>query len=209
MVKKYPSGTSSPGFEGQEVTNWQKCELWKSEEFDTLIHILSEEHNLGQQAENGFKEESYQQVVDTLRNQHYFHGVAQVKSAWSRVYSVVVSIFTQLHGLTFSGKQCKANYKVVRTLCQLSGFEWDDTKKLVMAEKQVWDVYLEVCNSECSVFEPANLCVWFRNSRNTQNGRLSLSNTTTSVCLSMNTPWPLVRIPSSVASQVVVKVIPW
>lgn len=94
MVKKHSSGTLSLGFGGQEVTNQKKCELWKSEEFDVLIRILSKEHNLGRQAENGFKEESYQRVVDALGNQHYFHGVAEVKSAWRRVCSVLVSLFT-------------------------------------------------------------------------------------------------------------------
>lgn len=157
MVKKHSSGTLSLGFGGQEVTNRKKRELWKSEEFDVLIRILFEEHNLGRQAENGFKEESYQRVVDALGNQHYFRGVAQVKSAWRRVCSVLVSLFTQRCGLTFSHKQCKADYKAVHTLRQLSGFGWDVTKNLVTAEKQVWDAYLEVCNLEC-IFGPTDPC---------------------------------------------------
>jgi lipase chaperone LimK len=86
MAKKKTSGTVLP--QGQEATNRKKRKLWKAEEFDTLIRVLLEEHNLGRQAENGFKEESYQRVVDALRTQHYSRDVAQVKSACRRVCSL-------------------------------------------------------------------------------------------------------------------------
>jgi Myb/SANT-like DNA-binding domain len=40
--------------------------------------------------------------------------------------------------------QFKEEYKIVKTLWSLSGFGWDDSKKMVTAEPQVWDAYLKV-----------------------------------------------------------------
>jgi hypothetical protein len=40
--------------------------------------------------------------------------------------------------------QFKKEYKIVKTLQSLSGFGWDDLKKMVTAEPQVWDSYLKV-----------------------------------------------------------------
>ena len=77
-----------PGSQGQEAANRKKRKLWKAKEFNILTCTLLEEHNLGRQAENGFKEESYQRVVDTLRNQHHSRDAVQVKSAWRRVCSL-------------------------------------------------------------------------------------------------------------------------
>ncbi|KAF8219971.1 hypothetical protein L208DRAFT_1214442, partial [Tricholoma matsutake] len=34
-------------------------------------------------------------------------------------------------------------YKIVKTLRSLLGFGWDDSKKMVTAEPQVWDAYLK------------------------------------------------------------------
>ncbi|KAF8239514.1 hypothetical protein L208DRAFT_1074665, partial [Tricholoma matsutake] len=38
----------------------------------------------------------------------------------------------------------KEEYKIVKTLWSLSGFGWDDLKKMVTTEPQVWDSYLKV-----------------------------------------------------------------
>ncbi|THU75897.1 hypothetical protein K435DRAFT_706161 [Dendrothele bispora CBS 962.96] len=38
----------------------------------------------------------------------------------------------------------KAEFRVVSTLRTLSGFGWDDTRKMVIATDEVWDAYLVV-----------------------------------------------------------------
>ncbi len=43
-----------------------------------------------------------------------------------------------------SSLQFKAEFKVVSTLQGLSGFGWDDVRKMVTAMDQVWDAYLKV-----------------------------------------------------------------
>ncbi|KAE9390708.1 hypothetical protein BT96DRAFT_775954, partial [Gymnopus androsaceus JB14] len=37
----------------------------------------------------------------------------------------------------------KAEFKIVATLRSLSGFGWDDVRKMVTATDEVWDSYLE------------------------------------------------------------------
>ena len=41
--------------------------------------------------------------------------------------------------------QFKDKFKIVKTLRSLSGFSWDDQRKMVTAEPDVWDCYLKVC----------------------------------------------------------------
>jgi hypothetical protein len=40
--------------------------------------------------------------------------------------------------------QLKGEYRIVRELRELSGWGWDDVKKMVVASDSVWDAYLEV-----------------------------------------------------------------
>ena len=40
--------------------------------------------------------------------------------------------------------QLKQEYEVIKELRGLSGFGWDETKKLVTATAEVWDAYLAV-----------------------------------------------------------------
>ena len=40
--------------------------------------------------------------------------------------------------------QLKAKYKIVQTLCKLSGFGWDKGEQMVTTPLQVWDAYLQV-----------------------------------------------------------------
>ena len=40
--------------------------------------------------------------------------------------------------------QMKGDYKIVKALRELSGFGWDEVKKLVTASDSVWDDYLAV-----------------------------------------------------------------
>ncbi|KAH9012949.1 hypothetical protein EDB83DRAFT_2233518 [Lactarius deliciosus] len=47
-------------------------------------------------------------------------------------------------------QQLKQEYEVIKELRGLSGFGWDDTKKLVTATAEVWDAYL--ANSPAKVF---------------------------------------------------------
>jgi len=40
--------------------------------------------------------------------------------------------------------QLKQEFDIVKTLRGLSGFGWDDERKIVTASSDVWDAYIEV-----------------------------------------------------------------
>ncbi|KAI3914120.1 hypothetical protein MKW92_047052 [Papaver armeniacum] len=71
------------------------------------------------------------------------------KHAWTHI----VDSFKQSFGSSFTKdvlknriKTLKKNYVVVSTLRGQSGFGWDQSREIVVADDAVWDDYIKVCN---------------------------------------------------------------
>lgn len=71
------------------------------------------------------------------------------KYAWTHF----VDNFKQSFGSSFTKdvlknrmKTLKKNYVVVSTLRGQSGFGWDQSREIVIADDAVWDDYIKVCN---------------------------------------------------------------
>ncbi|KAF8580859.1 hypothetical protein K439DRAFT_1619440 [Ramaria rubella] len=98
---------------------------WSTTEEAEVVSILTDQKELGNQAESGWKPIVWTAVVaalaatfDTIPQKN----VKQCKSRW----------------------QClKGEYRLVKALREQSGFGWDDMKQMVTAPPDVWDKYLE------------------------------------------------------------------
>ncbi|KZV60828.1 hypothetical protein PENSPDRAFT_539760, partial [Peniophora sp. CONT] len=90
---------------------------WNRKSESILLDSLKESKAAGLGGDNNFQPGAFQAVVNRLTEAGYRFDVSQVKSRWNR--------FKKAHG-------------IVKHLRSLSGFGWDDTKKIVTAEPDVW-----------------------------------------------------------------------
>ncbi|KIJ48743.1 hypothetical protein M422DRAFT_247606 [Sphaerobolus stellatus SS14] len=98
---------------------------WSAEEDADLVAVLREQQRLGNQADSGWKPIVWTVVVAVLEKNH--------KDVKRKTMKQVLTHFGNLKG----------DYAVVKKLCGLSGFGWDDAKMVVTASPEVWDKYLE------------------------------------------------------------------
>ncbi|EGO03820.1 hypothetical protein SERLA73DRAFT_158298 [Serpula lacrymans var. lacrymans S7.3] len=99
---------------------------WTSEDDATLVDKLKEAQTEGNQPDNNFKQPAFVAAAVVLVQSHKTSGGAPKTSTnCSRRWGTL-----------------KAMCLVVQQLQELSGFGWDDTRKKVTAEEDVWDNYI-------------------------------------------------------------------
>ncbi|KIJ50094.1 hypothetical protein M422DRAFT_245894 [Sphaerobolus stellatus SS14] len=93
----------------------EDCCTWTAAEEATLVEALGAQTALGLQAESGFKGTAWTAIVAALAEEHPSQ----------------------------NPKTLKGEYRIVKELRDLSGSGWNDTRQMVVAEKDVWDKYLQ------------------------------------------------------------------
>ncbi|KAL5536485.1 hypothetical protein ACEPAF_307 [Sanghuangporus sanghuang] len=101
---------------------------WKTYQEAILLNVLKNAKEAGEQAESGWKKETYKWVVEALDGMETDGGgakkeVSQVKSHWQKF---------------------KSEYTIIKKLRNASGFGWDDECGCVTATEDVWTAYLAV-----------------------------------------------------------------
>ena len=123
--------SSNVGIVGGKVSSRSK-RCWSDEEDALLIQILLELHGTGKfKADRGFKPGLYQAVEKQFEQRMPNSGIRAEPHIYSRV------------------KTLKTNFGIVYDMLygSTSGFGWDPIRKCVVADKPVWDSYLQVhCN---------------------------------------------------------------
>ncbi|KAM7479048.1 hypothetical protein LguiA_027261 [Lonicera macranthoides] len=97
---------------------------WVPSRDEYLVELFIEHYNEGGITQSGFKTEVYRKVTQAINTKFNMNlDVPQIKNR----YNVL-----------------KKEFGVVRALLKVSGFGWDDTKKMVVAGDKEWDDYLAV-----------------------------------------------------------------
>jgi hypothetical protein len=114
---------------------------WDMEQDKFLLDFLLKEKKKGNTSDNSFKAPLFARIASKLEEK--FPGAAggkktgeKVQGRWQKVCTHIFFFFTNI-------SQLKSQYKIVNTLQQQSGFGWDEEKKMVTADKDVWNWYLE------------------------------------------------------------------
>ncbi|XP_048234402.1 uncharacterized protein At2g29880 isoform X2 [Ricinus communis] len=89
-----------------------------------LVELFIEQHNCGRTAYNEFKNEVIKSVTRDF-NKNF--GMNLEENQIKNRYNVM-----------------KKDYGVVKTLLSHSGFRWDETRQMVVADDKVWDSYIAV-----------------------------------------------------------------
>jgi hypothetical protein len=94
-----------------------------------LVELFIDQHNCGRTAYNEFKNEMIRSVTRDFNKRFSMNlEESQVKNR----YNVM-----------------KKDYGVVKTLLTHTGFGWDESRQMVVADDKVWDSYIAVCNYFC------------------------------------------------------------
>ncbi|XP_022763073.1 uncharacterized protein At2g29880-like [Durio zibethinus] len=96
-----------------------------------LVELLIEQHNCGRTAYNEFKNEVIRSVTRDFNKKF---GMNLEENQIKNRYNVM-----------------KKDYGVVKTLLGHNGFDWDETRQMVVADDKVWDNYI-VVRSEARPF---------------------------------------------------------
>jgi hypothetical protein len=121
---------------------------WTTADEATLLLTLCNEKSNGSWGDNNPKPSAYTACELALAGSEKISGggpkvLSAIKSRWQRVPHSFVDIFS----LSDQIDQLKQEFDIVKQLRGLSGFGWDDDKKLVTAMADVWERYLEVSPS--------------------------------------------------------------
>lgn len=133
---------------------------WDDTSEDILIQGLEKATTNARTGDNNFQPSVYQTISEDLLKHGYEIDAGKVKAQWGRVRNFQCGSSTSGGKLPFvSGRmltyflfgQLKTARNNVAHLRGLSGFGWDDGRKVVVATEEVWKtvLYDAVC---CSVF---------------------------------------------------------
>ncbi|XP_021627819.1 uncharacterized protein At2g29880 [Manihot esculenta] len=89
-----------------------------------LVELFIEQHNCGRTAYNEFKNEVIRSVTHDFNKKF---GMSLEENQIKNRYNVM-----------------KKEYGVVKTLLSHTGFGWDETRQMVVADDKVWDSYIAV-----------------------------------------------------------------
>ncbi|MBA0823848.1 hypothetical protein Goarm_020548 [Gossypium armourianum] len=89
-----------------------------------LVELFIEQHNCGRTAYNEFKNDVIRSVTRDFNNKF---GMNLEENQIKNRYNVM-----------------KKDYGVVKTLLGHNGFDWDETRQMVVADDKVWDNYIAV-----------------------------------------------------------------
>ncbi len=119
---------------------------WSDSEDRTLINVLLEEKKAGNQSDNGWKKVVWMKAGTRLTDEH--PGVQNKKTAakclehYSKVQPLLF-LSVMNFNIPFSS-QLKKKYKQLQCLKDLSGFGWDNERKMVTATDAVWQPCINV-----------------------------------------------------------------
>jgi hypothetical protein len=133
---------------------------WTVADEATLLQTLRGEKANGSWGDNNPKPSAYTACELALAGSEKVSGggskgVSAIKSRWQRVHCSFVNIFS----LSDQIDQLKQEFDIVKQLRSLSGFGWDDERKIVTATADVWERYLEVSPSYVSELNVTLFCV--------------------------------------------------
>ena len=95
---------------------------WTTAQHDSLLDGIIDAINMGKVADNGYKKEAWERIKKDINEKfNMTYDISQLKTA--------------LKGL-------KARYQMVKKLLDQSGFGWDSSLQMVMAEPVVWLAYI-------------------------------------------------------------------
>lgn len=127
------SATQHDGIQGRAKAEWTPSR-------DAyLVDLLIELHNCGRTAYNEFKNEVIKAVT---RDFNMKFGMNLEENQIKNRYNVM-----------------KKDYGVVKTLLSQTGFRWDETRKMVVADDNVWDRYIAVCSASFSLRKYFKFCL--------------------------------------------------
>lgn len=112
----------SAGLDG--VLGRPKAE-WTPSRDAYLVELFIEQHNLGRTAYNEYKNEVIRSVTRDFNKKF---GMNLEENQIKNRYNVM-----------------KKDYGVVKALLSNTGFGWDETRQMVVADDKVWDSYITVC----------------------------------------------------------------
>lgn len=99
---------------------------WTPSRDSYLVELFIEQHNCGRTAYNEFKNEVIKSVTRDFNKKF---GMNLEENQIKNRYNVM-----------------KKDYGVVKTLLGHTGFHWDETRQMVVADDKVWDSYIGVHN---------------------------------------------------------------
>ncbi|KAI9182683.1 hypothetical protein LWI28_027831 [Acer negundo] len=97
---------------------------WTPSRDACLVELFIEQHNCGRTAYNEFKNEVIKSVAREFNKKF---GLNLEENQIKNRYNVM-----------------KKDYGVVKTLLSFTGFGWDETRKMVVADDKVWESYIAV-----------------------------------------------------------------
>ncbi|XP_065868025.1 uncharacterized protein At2g29880-like [Euphorbia lathyris] len=108
----------------QDGTLGRPKAVWTSARDAYLVDLLVHQHNCGRTAYNEFKNEVIRSIT--------------------RDFNKKFSLSLEENQIKNRYNVMKKDYGVVKTLLSSSGFGWDETRQMVVADDQVWDSYIPV-----------------------------------------------------------------
>ncbi|KAL0567326.1 hypothetical protein V5O48_014668 [Marasmius crinis-equi] len=122
--------------EGSGRADWAK----NPDAVKALVASISNYADLGgKSADKNFKPQVYSNVARDLAKAGYAFDAKQIKSKWTKVNVIPVSVQRKVKTVSSpTWIQLKKDTRIVKHLRSLSGFGWDDVKKVVTAEDTVW-----------------------------------------------------------------------
>ncbi|KAF8579565.1 hypothetical protein K439DRAFT_1359301 [Ramaria rubella] len=114
---------------------------WSTAEEAKVISVLTDQKELGNQAESSWKPIVWTAVVAALAAM--FDTVPKKCQAVQIQMAACASSFQFSYYLAHPLLKLKGEYHLVKALHEQSGFGWDDMKQMVTTPPDVWDKYLE------------------------------------------------------------------
>ncbi|ERN16559.1 hypothetical protein AMTRI_Chr11g96540 [Amborella trichopoda] len=127
------------GRRAREPSPEQRRLVWNPAWDEYLVRLMVDQVNKGKRIENGFRKEAWHYMVIKFNRKFYQNlDKQQLKNRY--VYF-------------------RKEYKLVKILIEQSEFSWDETRKIVKAEPEVWDHYI-LEHPEAKPYRTKSLPLW-------------------------------------------------
>ena len=121
--------------------------VWNADTDMILLETLFKQRDQGMQTSNGnWHNAAWSSAEKALSGTEVVYGGLKKtgSSCQNHWNSVCAPLFCNVFYLNYALK-LKKEYKEVKHIRDLSGFGWDDAKKVVTATPEVWEALLAVC----------------------------------------------------------------
>lgn len=119
--------------------------IWSSSDDGKLVTALLDAKSRGLQSDGGFKSNVWTECETALSlSEAVSGGAAKSSGACKARYQRVRTRLNVATGISEPFAQLKKDYLIVKKLRGLSGWGWDDARKMVIAEATEWERYLAV-----------------------------------------------------------------